>query len=360
MLFIKRKEGNKLSFKLTTLKLKNSQHKPRSKALVFYFSLNGYISFINKHINIHTPFGSQMPGRIYNGANYRYGFNGKENDNEVKGTGNQQDYGMRIYDNRLGRFLSSDPLSRNYPWNSTFAYAENDVIRSIDLDGGEKNIQIQEVGKNGALTIVATIPWSSLKPGAEYGPAGNGSFIIKVNPQNKQYEGNYVGTLGDIFRLILNYISGNDNPNSKEQFTQRGGLNLYAPSMGGVGTEAKAKYWRDVLSINIDELVAYLSTGLKTPLKGNIGDGLNGTGTQAGAIGDIGGIIQEVKEIKAENKKKVEPDSITMKIKKFNGDDSLEYKAKRGEEDKSLFDESKRSSNKKSQQKVRISQPMIN
>src|SRR4249919_2797107 len=38
-------------------------------------------------------------------AGYRYGFNGKENDNEVKGQGDQQDYGMRIYDSRLGRFL---------------------------------------------------------------------------------------------------------------------------------------------------------------------------------------------------------------------------------------------------------------
>ncbi len=41
---------------------------------------------------------------------YRYGFNGKESDDEIKGEGNQQDYGMRIYDTRLGRFLSVDPL----------------------------------------------------------------------------------------------------------------------------------------------------------------------------------------------------------------------------------------------------------
>jgi hypothetical protein len=40
-----------------------------------------------------------MPGRKFSaGSGYRYGFNGKENDNEVKGEGNQQDYGMRIYD----------------------------------------------------------------------------------------------------------------------------------------------------------------------------------------------------------------------------------------------------------------------
>ena len=69
---------------------------------------------------------------------YRYGFNGKENDNEVKGNGNQQDYGLRIYDPRLGRFLSVDPLEKNYSWNSTYAFSENDPINFIDWDGAEK------------------------------------------------------------------------------------------------------------------------------------------------------------------------------------------------------------------------------
>ncbi|WP_157761039.1 hypothetical protein [Chitinophaga caeni] len=31
------------------------------------------------------PFGMQIPGRVFNGGGYRYGFNGKENDNEAKG-----------------------------------------------------------------------------------------------------------------------------------------------------------------------------------------------------------------------------------------------------------------------------------
>lgn len=55
-----------------------------------------------------------VPGRKYSNNNqYRYGFNGKENDNEIKGEGNQQDYGMRIYDPRLAKFLSFDPISKN-------------------------------------------------------------------------------------------------------------------------------------------------------------------------------------------------------------------------------------------------------
>jgi RHS repeat-associated protein len=87
--------------------------------------------------NEYYPFGMQMPGRSINSSKYRYGFNGKENDNEVKGEGNQQDYGMRIYDPRAGRFLSVDPLMRDYPWNSTYAFAENRPIDGIDLEGLE-------------------------------------------------------------------------------------------------------------------------------------------------------------------------------------------------------------------------------
>ena len=68
---------------------------------------------------------------------YRYGFNGKENDNEVKGDGNQQDYGMRIYDPRLGRFLSVDPLLKAYPHLTSYQYASNRPIDGVDLDGQE-------------------------------------------------------------------------------------------------------------------------------------------------------------------------------------------------------------------------------
>ena len=81
----------------------------------------------------------QMPGRKYSSSSskYRYGFNGKENDNEVKGEGNQQDYGMRIYDPRLGRFLSQDPVTGEYPELTPYQFASNTPIRAIDLDGLE-------------------------------------------------------------------------------------------------------------------------------------------------------------------------------------------------------------------------------
>jgi RHS repeat-associated protein len=79
-----------------------------------------------------------MPGRKYSaGIGYRYGFNGKENDNEIKGEGNEQDYGMRIYDPRLGRFLSVDPITSKYPELTPYQYASNRPIDGIDIDGLE-------------------------------------------------------------------------------------------------------------------------------------------------------------------------------------------------------------------------------
>ncbi len=70
-------------------------------------------------------------------STYRFGFNGKENDNEVKGAGGQQDYGMRIYDTRLGRFLSVDPLMSKFSMLSPYQFSTNNPILNIDLDGLE-------------------------------------------------------------------------------------------------------------------------------------------------------------------------------------------------------------------------------
>ncbi|MBN8703400.1 MAG: hypothetical protein J0M08_10065 [Bacteroidetes bacterium] len=62
--------------------------------------------------NDYYSFGQSMPGRNFNASTYKFSFNGKLDDAEVEG---QQDYGMRIYDKRLGRFKSVDPLSGKFP-----------------------------------------------------------------------------------------------------------------------------------------------------------------------------------------------------------------------------------------------------
>lgn len=68
---------------------------------------------------------------------YRYGFQGQEKDDEVKGKGNSVNYTYRMHDPRLGRFFAVDPLAPSYPWNSPYAFSENRVIDGIDLEGRE-------------------------------------------------------------------------------------------------------------------------------------------------------------------------------------------------------------------------------
>ena len=104
-----------------------------------------------------------MPGRTYSAATgYRYGFNGKENDNEVKGTANQQDYGMRIYDPRLGRFLSVDPMTKIYSWYTPYQFAGNTPTKFVDLDGLEPAAP-ETVDKDGKK-IIHTVEPGTRKP----------------------------------------------------------------------------------------------------------------------------------------------------------------------------------------------------
>lgn len=87
------------------------------------------------------PFGMEMPGRTFTKAarpqNYRFGFNGKEQDPEVYGQGNIYDYGFRIYNPRIAKFLSVDPLTKEYPMLTPYQFASNTPIQAIDLDGLE-------------------------------------------------------------------------------------------------------------------------------------------------------------------------------------------------------------------------------
>ena len=83
------------------------------------------------------PFGSPMPGRTMEGDGYRFGFNRMEKDDEVKGDGNSLDFGARIYDSRLGRWLSVDPLVMKYPGESPYSFAANNPILYIDHNGKE-------------------------------------------------------------------------------------------------------------------------------------------------------------------------------------------------------------------------------
>lgn len=80
-------------------------------------------------------FGMQMPGMQFNSSDYRYGFNGKEKDNELKGEGNSYDFHARFYDPRVARWLSTDPLEAKFPSVSTYSAMANNPVMFVDPDG---------------------------------------------------------------------------------------------------------------------------------------------------------------------------------------------------------------------------------
>ena len=66
-----------------------------------------------------------MAGRTES-AGYRYGFNGKEQDSPgMGGGGNTYDYGFRIYNPKIAKFLSVDPLAGSYPFYTSYQFAVN-------------------------------------------------------------------------------------------------------------------------------------------------------------------------------------------------------------------------------------------
>ncbi len=99
----------------------------------------GYIVNLSQIIQDYYPFGSPMVGRGWEAGNndsYRFGFNGKEMDDEVSVDGGHIAFEARIYDSRICRFLSCDPREGEYPWQTTFAYLSNSPICITDYLGG--------------------------------------------------------------------------------------------------------------------------------------------------------------------------------------------------------------------------------
>jgi RHS repeat-associated protein len=120
--------SNHLGNVLTTV---TDQKRPNSSGGTSIDNYNPVIVTISDYY----PFGSIMPGRswVKTGKDYRLGFNGQEKDFET--ANDNYDFGARIYDGRIGRWLGLDPLLCITPWNSPFVAFSDDPINRIDPSG---------------------------------------------------------------------------------------------------------------------------------------------------------------------------------------------------------------------------------
>ncbi len=146
------------------------------------------------HLNsvkpVYHPFGMLLTGRSWEaGSGYRYGFNGKEHDVEVNGSGNVYDYGFRIYNPRLGKFLSVDPLHKNYAWYTPYQFAGNKVIVAVDLDGLEEYVVVRWYDNTGRYTG-STIFKIQNAADRFFGQAGILYLQLQATPANTTFVNN--------------------------------------------------------------------------------------------------------------------------------------------------------------------------
>lgn len=126
------------------------------------------------------------------------GFQGQLQDDEIKGEGNSVNYTYRMHDPRLGRFFAVDPLTSKYPHNSPYAFSENCVINSIELEGLEKH----------EIVFRAFIPQPKLDNPSPMGKsstfAGDNRTYYDVNSKSYRVEQKVSVDFDNQLKLVMN------------------------------------------------------------------------------------------------------------------------------------------------------------
>ena len=231
-------------------------------------------------------FGAQMPGRSFTTAAYRYGFNSMEKDDELKGDGNSYDFGARMLDPRLGRWLTIDPQTPKQPSFSPYKAFLNSPIIFNDPDGEDEYlvIIIKDEKTGTQLRMEVPEPISNRLRAGNIREAGNSTNIYetqnyydfktvmtitigadgKTSQDVKRYtlteSKRYTKTM---FSSILSGVSTGAivDPNAQgwnlegKGGTQNSGENYTSKSGGASPTKQKAKY--GVKSNDIEDFLTY-------------------------------------------------------------------------------------------------------
>lgn len=158
------------------------------------------------------PFGQEMGSdRSFSASSaYRYGFNGKEKDSDGEwGSNTHYDYGFRIYNPAIAKFLSVDPLTKEYPWYTPYQIAGNKPIYAIDLDGLEESPAI-ESGMNWKVAsklATSESEQAGIYRQLQHGPSANRVNLYIVSKNRDKSNGDTDWALQGSF-VQAKYLSG--------------------------------------------------------------------------------------------------------------------------------------------------------
>ncbi|WP_310560434.1 RHS repeat-associated core domain-containing protein [Flavobacterium sp.] len=222
-----------------------------------------------------------VPNRHGSSTAYRYGFQGQEMDNEIKGEGNSLNYTFRMHDPRVGRFFAVDPLSPMYPWNSSYAFSENNVMDAIELEGLEKfsfKVHMAMNTGNPALGVVSFVnDWYDDKAKSNVNAFGRGldkavTAIAPVRPMTKE-ESKAVEDAGGSFKYLKKTVQ--DLPNIPSH--------LYDAGVGYVNTMNNGSTEDKIESTTV--MIGIIASSIKGKSPSNLG-----TVAKASLIGSTKGL----------------------------------------------------------------------
>src|SRR5690554_490630 len=148
------------------------------------------------------PGGMVMPGRSGNANSYKYGSNGMLKDDEIKGEGNSYDFGARMYDPRVMRWLSRDPHESSYPNISPYVFVNNMPVWAIDPDG--KDIIVLSAPSGAQGTGHGAVLIGNEKDGW--------TFYSKNGTENHGPKGeSYAPNKGDHFKSLKDFANSENN-----------------------------------------------------------------------------------------------------------------------------------------------------
>ena len=159
---------------------------------------------------------------------HRFGFNGKEKVDEIAGTtGSHLDFGARIYDSRIGRWMAVDPLQTRYPYLSPYSFVANMPMIAIDPNGEEIQVVVEYDDGRQSEPIV----WC---PGDAV-PTGATTQTAKIY-QSLQFLNDNAGTGGNelISGLVDNekVVTINGVESTRDTYDSEKGKVEYNPNVG--------------------------------------------------------------------------------------------------------------------------------